>query len=114
MVFSLDDAFMEIWLVPYAARIHIVFILTSGRRSIISIATDVFFLQTTSLSSKEMLSEGILLWERDLWGIESVMRLLRNWIAWKLVMVGRSLKDTERSITGLTNVGYESYHIPKP
>jgi hypothetical protein len=27
------------------------------------------------------------------------------------VTAGRSLKDMERSITRLTNVGYESYHI---
>jgi hypothetical protein len=32
MVFSLDGAFMEIWLVPYAAKILIVFVLTSGRK----------------------------------------------------------------------------------
>jgi hypothetical protein len=29
----------------------------------------------------------------------------------KIVMAGRSLKDMEKSITGLTNVGYGSYHI---
>jgi hypothetical protein len=66
MVFSLDGAFMEISLVPYAARIRIVFVLTSGRRYVILIVIDVFFLQTTPLGYKEMLSERILLWKRDL------------------------------------------------
>jgi hypothetical protein len=37
-----------------------------GRRYVISIVIDVFFLQTTPLGSKEMLSERILLWKRDL------------------------------------------------
>jgi hypothetical protein len=74
MVISLDDAFMEIWLVPYAARIQIVFVLTLGRRYVISIVIDIFFLQTTPLGSKEMLSERILLWERDLRGVELVRR----------------------------------------
>jgi hypothetical protein len=93
MVFSLNGAFTEIWLVPYATSIQIVFVLNSGRRSITSIAIDVFFLETTPLGSKEMLSEKILLWERRLWGVEPVRILLMNWIAWKLVMTGRSLKD---------------------
>jgi hypothetical protein len=81
MIFSLDGAFMEIWLIPYAARIHIVFVLTSGRRYITLIAIDVFFLKTTSLGSKEMLLERILLWERDLWGLKPVKRYGKghNW-----------------------------------
>jgi hypothetical protein len=105
MVFSLDDAFMEIWLVPFAARIQIVFVLNSGRRYVISIIIDVFFIRTTPLGCKVMLSKRILLWKRDLWGVEPVRRLLRNWITWKLVMAGRSLEDMEKSITRLTNVG---------
>jgi hypothetical protein len=113
MIFSLDGVFMEIWLVPYTARIHIIFVLISVRRYVISIVIDVFFLQTTHLGSKEKILERILLWEMELQGVEPVRRLLRNWIAWKLVMVGRSLKDIERSIIGLTNVGYGSYHIPR-
>jgi hypothetical protein len=56
MVFSLDGAFMEIWLVPYAVRIQIVFVLMLGGRYVILIGIDVFFLQTTPLDSKEMLS----------------------------------------------------------
>jgi hypothetical protein len=78
MVFSLDGVFTEILLVPYAAMIQIVFILTLGRRYVISIVIDVFFLQTTLLGSKEMLSKRILLWKRDLQGVELVRRLLRN------------------------------------
>jgi hypothetical protein len=102
MIFSLDGVFMEIWLVPYATRMLIVFVLTTRRIYVTSIAIDVFFLKTTPLGSKEMLSERILLWERDLQGVELVRRLLRNWITQKLVMTG-SLKDMERSIIGLIN-----------
>jgi hypothetical protein len=39
---------------------------------------DVFFLQTTPLGSKEMLSERLLLCKRNLRGVEPVRRLLRN------------------------------------
>jgi hypothetical protein len=52
--------------VPYAARIQIIFVLTSRRRYVILIVIDVFFLQTTPSGSKEMLLEKILLWKRDL------------------------------------------------
>jgi hypothetical protein len=68
----------EISLVPYAARIRIVFVLTLRRRYVILIVIDVFFLHTTPLDSKEMLSERILLWKRDLRGVKPVKRLLRN------------------------------------
>jgi hypothetical protein len=58
--------------------VRIVFVLTLGRRYVISIVVDVFFLQTTPLGSKEILSEMILLWKRNLRGVESVRGLLRN------------------------------------
>jgi hypothetical protein len=64
--------------VPYVARIQIIFVLTSRRRYVILIVIYVFFLQTTPSGSKEMLLEKILLWKRDLQGIEPVRRLLRN------------------------------------
>jgi hypothetical protein len=84
-----------------------------GRRYVISIAIDVF-LQTTPLHYKEMFSERILLWKRNLRGVEPVRRLLRNRITGKLVMMRRSLKDMEKSITRLTKVDYGSYHIRRP
>jgi hypothetical protein len=57
---------------PICARIQIVFVLNSGRRYVILIVIDVFFLQTTLLGCKVMLSERILLWKRDLCGNEPV------------------------------------------
>jgi hypothetical protein len=44
MVFSLDGAFIEIGHVPYASRIRIVFVLTSGGRYVISIVIVAFIL----------------------------------------------------------------------
>jgi hypothetical protein len=84
------------------------FRLEFRRRYAILIVIDVFFLWTTPLGCKVMLTERILLWKRDHRGIEPVKRLLRNWITYKIVMAGRSLKDMEKSITGLTDVGYGS------
>jgi hypothetical protein len=52
--------------------------MNSGRRYVILIVIDVFFLQTTLLGCKVMLLEMILLWKSDLQGIEPVRRLLRN------------------------------------
>jgi hypothetical protein len=39
--------------------------LNSGKRYVISIAIDTFFLRTTPLGCKVMLSERTLLWKRD-------------------------------------------------
>jgi hypothetical protein len=41
-------------------------ILNSGRRYVILIVIDIFFLWTTPLGCKVMLSERILLWKMDL------------------------------------------------
>jgi hypothetical protein len=54
------------------------FHLEFRKRYVILIVIDVFFLQTTHLGCKVMLSERILLWKRDLRGVKLVRRLLRN------------------------------------
>jgi hypothetical protein len=113
MVFSLDGAFMEILLVPYAARIQIIFVLNLGRRYVISIAIDVFPPNHTFTLQRNVFRKDTIV-KKGPPRRRTSQEIIEDQITGKLVIAMRSLKDMEKSITGLTNVDYDSYHIRRP